>query len=285
MLNKILKTSSPFLLSFVLGSCSIAGTWVYERLDNYLADYFKEFANFSKEQNKEIDRIAKSYLDWFTETELPDIKILLEDLKNLNYKTPEESITSAYEAGEDIFQRTNQYFEKPIIRFSKSLSNKQISEIESHFQKLSEEREERRRKDSENYLDEIYENYVSGFDRIGISLRDDQEATLKLMLNRYVPLREEWSLLQNEWVEKFIQLLYMNNSYAYETDMILFLRSFEEIGDENFREKSDANQTLAIDIIIYVLSSSDTKQIKSFQRSMDIYLNSINRILSKRSVN
>ena len=285
MLNKILKTSSPFLLSFVLGSCSIAGTWVYERLDNYLADYFKGFANFSKEQNKEIDRIAKSYLEWFTETELPDIKILLEDLKNLNYKTPEESITSAYEAGEDIFQRTNQYFEKPIIRFSKSLSNQQISEIESHFQKLSEEREERRRKDSENYLDEIYENYVSGFDRIGISLRDDQEATLKLMLNRYVPLREEWSLLQNEWVEKFIQLLHMNDAYAYETDMSLFLRSFEEIGDENFREKSDANQTLAIDIIIYVLSSSDTKQIKSFQRSMDIYLNSINRILSKRSVN
>lgn len=285
MLNKILKTSSPFLLSFVLGSCSIAGTWVYERLDNYLSDYFKGFANFSKEQNNEIDRIAKSYLDWFSETELPEIKILLEDLKNVNYKTPEESITSAYEAGEDIFQRTNQYFEKPIIRFSKSLSNQQISEIESHFQKLSEEREERRRKDSENYLDEIYENYVSGFDRIGISLRDDQEATLKLMLNRYVPLREEWSLLQKEWVEKFIQLLYMNDAYAYETDMSLFLRSFEEIGDENFREKSDANQTLAIDIIIYVLSSSDTKQIKSFQRSMDIYLNSINRILSKRSVN
>ena len=285
MLNKILKTSSPFLLSFVLGSCSIAGTWVYERLDNYLADYFKEFANFSKEQNKEIDRISESYLDWFSETELPEIKILLEDLKNLNYKTPEESITSAYEAGEDIFQRTNQYFEKPIIRFSKSLSNQQISEIESHFQKLSEEREERRRKDSENYLDEIYENYVSGFDRIGISLRDDQEATLKLMLNRYVPLREEWSLLQNEWVEKFIQLLYMSDAYAYETDMSLFLRSFEEIGDENFREKSDANQTLVIDIIIYVISSSDTKQIKSFQRSMDIYLNSINRILSKRSVN
>jgi hypothetical protein len=285
MLNKILKTSSPILLSFALSSCSIAGTWVYERLDNYLADYFKEFANFSKEQNKEIDRISKSYLDWFSETELPEIKILLEDLKNLNYKTPEKSITSAYKAGEDIFQRTNQYFEKPIIRFSKSLSNQQISEIESHFQKLSEEREERRKKDSENYLDEIYENYVSGFDRIGISLRDDQEATLKLMLNRYVPLREEWSLLQNEWVEKFIQLLYMNDAYAYETDMSLFLRSFEETGDENFREKSDANQTLAIDIIIYVLSSSDTKQIKSFQRSMDIYLNSINRILSKRSVN
>lgn len=282
MLNKILKTSSPLLLSFVLSSCSIAGTWVYERLDNYLADYFKEFANFSKEQNKEIDRISKSYLDWFSETELPEIKILLEDLKNLNYKTPEESVNSAYKAGEDIFQRTNQYFEKPIIGFSKSLSNQQISEIESHFQKLAEERAERRRKDSENYLDEIFKNYVSGFDRIGISLRDDQEATLKLMLNRYVPLREEWSVLQNEWVEEFIQLLYMNNAYAYETDMSLFLRSFEEIGDKNFREKSDANQTLAIEIIIYILSSSDAKQIKSFQRSMDIYLNSINRILSKR---
>ena len=42
---------------FSMSSCSIAGSWVYERLDNYLADYFKEFANFSQEQDEEIEMI------------------------------------------------------------------------------------------------------------------------------------------------------------------------------------------------------------------------------------
>ena len=47
---------------FLMSSCSIAGSWVYERLDNYLADYFKEFANFSQEQDEEIEIISASDL-------------------------------------------------------------------------------------------------------------------------------------------------------------------------------------------------------------------------------
>lgn len=283
--NNFFKILSPILLSFVLSSCSIAGTWVYERLDNYIANYFKEFANFTNEQNSEIDIISSNYLDWFSENELPKVKLLMEDLININFGNPEEEILLTYEAGEGLFQRTNRYFEMPIIQFSKSLNNQQISEIESHFQELRERREERRGEQSQEYLDEIFENYIEGFDRVGISLRKDQQAILKLKLENYQPVRDEWSLLQEQWTREFIELLSASSSYGYEANMRLFLRSFEEVGDENFRKKSDANQDLAIEIMIYVLSSANEKQIESFKRNLNTYLNSINRILSKRSVN
>ena len=55
---------------FSMSSCSIAGSWVYERLDNYLADYFKEFASFSQEQDEEIEIISKEFINWFSENEL-----------------------------------------------------------------------------------------------------------------------------------------------------------------------------------------------------------------------
>jgi hypothetical protein len=283
--NNFFKIFSPILLSFVLSSCSIAGTWVYERLDNYIANYFKEFAYFTNEQNIEIDVISSNYLDWFSENELPKVKLLMEGLININFGNPEEEILTTYKAGEDLFQRTNRYFEMPIIQFSKSLNNQQISEIESHFQELRERREERRGEQSQEYLDEIFENYIEGFDRVGISLRKDQQAILKLKLENYQPVRDEWSLLQEQWTREFIELLSASNSYGYEANMRLFLRSFEEVGDENFRKKSDANQDLAIEIMIYVLSSANEKQIESFKRNLNTYLNSINRILSKRSVN
>ena len=45
---------------FTLGSCSIAGSWVYERADGYLAKYFKEYADFSNEQESEIDKALES---------------------------------------------------------------------------------------------------------------------------------------------------------------------------------------------------------------------------------
>ena len=285
MVDNFLKSSIPILLSIVLGSCSIAGTWVYERLDNYLADYFKEYADFSKEQNNEIEKISKDYLDWFSANELPRIKLLIKELKDIKSDNPEITVFSAYEDGQKIFRRTNSYFEEPIINFSKTLDENQIIEIGKHFEEIREKREEEQREEEKNYLDEILENYVSGFDRVGIILREDQITIIRSKLQTYIPLRAEWSSLQEEWVNEFIQLLKQNNSKGYEEKMLLFLQSIQSLGDGVFENKADKNQILSIEIISYVFSSSDERQMKNFRRNMDIYLKSINRILSKRSVN
>ena len=285
MVDNFLKSSIPILLSIVLSSCSIAGTWVYERLDNYLADYFKEYADFSKEQNNEIEKISKDYLDWFSANELPRIKLLIKELKDIKSDNPETTVFSAYEDGQKIFRRTNSYFEEPIINFSKTLDENQIIEIGKHFEEIREKREEEQREERKNYLDEILENYVSGFDRVGIILREDQITIIRSKLQTYIPLRAEWSSLQEEWVNEFIQLLKQNNSKGYEEKMLLFLQSIQSLGDGVFENKADKNQILSIEIISYVFSSSDERQMKNFRRNMDIYLKSINRILSKRSVN
>ena len=285
MVDNFLKSSIPILLSIVLSSCSIAGTWVYERLDNYLADYFKEYADFSKEQNNEIEKISKDYLDWFSANELPRIKLLIKELKDIKSDNPETTVFSAYEDGQKIFRRTNSYFEEPIINFSKTLDENQIIEIGKHFEEIREKREEEQREEKKNYLDEILENYVSGFDRVGIILREDQITIIRSKLQTYIPLRAEWSSLQEEWVNEFIQLLKQNNSKGYEEKMLLFLQSIQSLGDGVFENNADKNQILSIEIISYVFSSSDERQMKNFRRNMDIYLNSINRILSKRSVN
>lgn len=285
MVDNFLKSSIPILLSIVLSSCSIAGTWVYERLDNYLADYFKEYADFSKEQNNEIEKISKDYLDWFSANELPRIKLLIKELKDIKSDNPEITVFSAYEDGQKIFRRTNGYFEEPIINFSKTLDENQIIEIGKHFEEIREKREEEQREEKKNYLDEILENYVSGFDRVGIILREDQITIIRSKLQTYIPLRAEWSSLQEEWVNEFIQLLKQNNSKGYEEKMLLFLQSIQSLGDGVFENNADKNQILSIEIISYVFSSSDERQMKNFRRNMDIYLKSINRILSKRSVN
>ena len=285
MVDNFLKSSIPILLSIVLSSCSIAGTWVYERLDNYLADYFKEYADFSKEQNDEIEKISKDYLDWFSANELPRIRLLIKELKDIKSDNPEITVLSAYEDGQKIFRRTNSYFEEPIINFSKTLDENQIIEIGKHFEEIREKREEEQREEKKNYLDEILENYVSGFDRVGIILREDQITIIRSKLQTYIPLRAEWSSLQEEWVNEFIQLLKQNNTSGYEEKMLLFLQSIQSLGDGVFENKADKNQILSMEIISYVFSSSNERQMKNFRLNMDVYLKSINRILSKRSVN
>ena len=123
------------------------------------------------------------------------------------------------------------------------------------------------------------------FDRIGIKLRDDQIDEINLKLENHIEVREEWSNLQEQWIEDFIQLLKYNQSSDYETKMSAYLDSLEGLGDQKFREKIDKNELLAQRIINFVFKTSNEKQIESFNRSLDIYLKSINRILSKRQVN
>ena len=264
-----------------MSSCSIAGSWVYERLDNYLADYFKEFADFSREQDEEIEIISTEFINWFSENELSKVKVILEKLKSINLQNPEKEIVSIYRDAEGIFRRSNFYFKLPIISFTKELNEVQIDEIGSHFRELREKREKERSENGYSLID----NYISGFDRVGIKLRDDQIDKIKLKLENHIEVREEWSNLQEEWIEEFIQLLKNNQSPDYETKMSAYLDSLEELGEEKFREKIDKNELLAQEIISFVFKSSDEKQIENFNRSLDIYIKSINRILSRRQVN
>ena len=264
-----------------MSSCSIAGSWVYERLDNYLADYFKEFADFSREQDEEIEIISTEFINWFSENELSKVKVILENLKSINLQNPEKEISSLYKDAEGVFTRSNFYFKSPIISFTKDINEVQIDEIGSHFRELREKREKERSENGYSLID----NYISGFDRVGIKLRDDQIDKIKLKLENHIEVREEWSNLQEEWIEEFIQLLKNNQSPDYETKMSAYLDSLEELGEEKFREKIDKNELLAQEIISFVFKSSDEKQIENFNRSLDIYIKSINRILSRREVN
>ena len=105
-----------------------------------------------------------------------------------------------------------------------------------------------------------------------------------MKLENHIEVREEWSNLQEQWIEEFIQLLKNNKSSDYEAKMSTYLDSLEELGEEKFREKIDKNELLAQEIISFVFKSSNEKQIDSFNRSLDVYLKSIKRILSKRQV-
>ena len=285
MVNKLLKIFLSALIILVLHSCSLAGSWVYERIDNYISDYFKDFASFSAEQNREIESISEDFLDWFTLNELPKIKVILEDLKKIDLGNSSNVIENTYEKGEKIVNGINDYFEKPIIDFSKGLSEEQIAQIGLHFEKLRKEREDRRSKEKKEYKERILDNYKSGFDRLGIKLNKDQLNLIETKLQNYNEIRKEWSDLQKSWIEEFLRILSTNRSDGYDGRMTLYLRSLQDLGNEEFREKIEKNETLSLEILESVLLTIDEKQLRSFNRSLDVYLKSINRILANRKVN
>ena len=285
MIKKKLKIYLFLLIPFLLNSCSIAGSWVYERIDSYLADYFIEFADFNQIQKQEINKTSKEFHDWFSESELPKIKGLLLELKNIDPNNPKREISLAYEMGELIFARANGYFEEPIIQFTKGMTDKQIDQMKQHFETIRKEREEERKKEKKNYKQRILENFVSGFNRVGIKLDDSQLMLIEGKLNNYAEVREEWSNLQKIWIDEFIDLLRQKDADEYSTMMLNYLRSLENLGSSEFRDKIEGNEKLSLEIINATFMTLNEKQLKSFKRNMDIYIKSINRILSNRGIN
>ena len=285
MIKKKFRIYLFLLIPFLLNSCSIAGSWVYERIDSYLADYFIEFADFNQIQKQEINKTSKEFHDWFSESELPKIKGLLLELKNIDPNNPKREISLAYEMGELIFARANEYFEEPIIQFTKGMTDKQIDQMKQHFETIRKEREEERKKEKKNYKQRISENFVSGFNRVGIKLDDSQLMLIESKLNKYAEVREEWSNLQKIWIDEFIDLLRQKDADEYSTMMLNYLRSLESLGSSEFRDKIESNEKLSLEIINATFMTLNEKQLKSFKRNMDIYIKSINRILSNRGIN
>ncbi len=285
MIKKKFRIYLILFIPFLLNSCSIAGSWVYERIDSYLADYFIEFADFNQIQKQEINKTSKEFHDWFSESELPKIKRLLLELKNIDPNNPKREISLAYEMGELIFARANGYFEEPIIQFTKGITDKQIDQMKQHFETIRKEREEERKKEKKNYKQRISENFVSGFNRVGIKLDDSQLMLIDGKLNNYAEVREEWSNLQKIWIDEFIDLLRQKDADEYSTKMLNYLRSLENLGSSEFRDKIESNEKLSLEIINATFMTLNEKQLKSFKRNMDIYIKSINRILSNRGIN
>ena len=268
---------------FILGSCSIAGSWVYERADGYLAGYFKEYASFSKEQENEIDKVTESYVNWFTRNELPIIKTILVKMKDINNNNAESLINEIYLNGQGLFERSNKYFEKSVVEFSKTLTDLQVDEIKNYFDEIQIEREESRKKEK-SYSEEVFENFSSSFRRLNIKLTNAQKDFAKENIKELKNTRPRWSFFQEKWVEELIEILKKRNDKDFEKNITSHLRSFENLGDEEFQLKRKNNEQVTIKIISGIFSSASEKQIKGMNRRIETYIASIDRILSNRSL-
>ena len=72
MLKINVKIIPAISLILLMSACSIAGSWAFGKLDNYLNDYFFTFANFSDTQKEEIETVTEKSLIHISETTRPE---------------------------------------------------------------------------------------------------------------------------------------------------------------------------------------------------------------------
>ena len=267
---------------FSVGSCSIAGSWAFERIDDYLVSYFNEYADFSVEQQSQIEKVSKDYQNWLAKNELPKIKALLLQLKKINHENSGELTLQLYDYARDLYAKTGMFFEIPFFKFSKTLSKKQIIEIEKHLVSTQNDWDSEIAGGQKEYSDVLLKRYIAGFKRIKMKLTDSQIKTVVARSSAMDDLRLQWSLHRKEWTAKLLVLLSKRSDPLYEMALISHLKQISSIGGSEFQSKLNKNREKTIDTISKIFEEASESQLDSFRERLDVFIASIDRILATR---
>ena len=282
MVRKILKSLKKITLGIlictIIPSCSFIGELWYKNLDNYLANYFFEYANFSGDQKKYINEATKKFAVWHKKNELPKYKKNLFKLKNPNIYNDVASIEDTYENFYKLFKDSNNFFTPFFTEFSVNLTDSQVNEIKKHFNKINEENNKKYQNTSFNqYINELKINTVQGLKRLGIYLTEKQKNNVFLRVDKINDNRERYISNQKRWNEGLIDILSERQKEFFKILLMKHINIADNEDDVGNGYEDNKKKWLLI--VKEVMGSLNKNQKQNFDREIDRYIELINGII------
>jgi hypothetical protein len=253
-----------------ISSCSVVGEYWYERIDQYIANEMLEYASFTENQKIFIRNFTEDYKSWNTETELPKYKRLLLQFKALDNQTDIDDIEDIYQSGIKLSNSSKDFLLPYLIKLSKTLSKKQIKEIEIHLNKLSEEKRTSLKKETKDYDEILGKSFVRFFRLLGVKLNAKQKNIIRIHISNIEDTR--YQLINNKevWDQELIRILALKNNNNFNNLLIAHI---------NTLNSEDRNTRAVINnITAEIIASFDEKQSKKFQNKLGRFIRTIDNI-------
>mgnify|MGYP000557121831 FL=1 len=269
MIRKSFKTI--IILAVInISSCSVVGEFWYERIDQYIANQMLEYASFTENQKIFIRNFTEDYKSWNTETELPKYKRLLLQFKALDNQTDIDDIEDIYQSGIELSASSRDFLLPYLIELSKTLSKKQIKEIEIHLNELSEKKRTSLKKETKDYDEILGKSFVRFFRLLGVKLNAKQKNIIRIHISNIEDTR--YQLINNKevWDQELIRILALKNNNNFNNLLIAHI---------NALNSEDRNTRAAINnITAEIIASFDEKQSKKFQNKLGKFIRTIDNI-------
>ena len=253
-----------------ISSCSVVGEYWYERIDQYIANEMLEYASFTENQKIFIRNFTEDYKSWNTETELPKYKRLLLQFKALDNQTDIDDIEDIYQSGLELSDSSKDFLLPYLIELSRTLSNKQIKEIEIHLNGLSEEKRTSLKKETKDYDKILSKSFVRFFRLLGVKLNAKQKNIIRIHISNIEDTR--YQLINNKevWDQELIRILALKNNNNFNNLLIAHI---------NTLNSEDRNTRAVINnITAEIIASFDEKQSKKFQNKLGRFIRTIDNI-------
>ena len=253
-----------------ISSCSVVGEYWYERIDQYIANEMLEYASFTENQKIFIRNFTEDYKSWNTETELPKYKRLLLQFKALDNQTDIDDIEDIYQSGIELSASSRDFLLPYLIELSKTLSKKQIKEIEIHLNKLSEEKRTSLKKETKDYDEILGKSFVRFFRLLGVKLNAKQKNIIHIHISNIEDTR--YQLINNKevWDQELIRILTLKNNNNFNNLLITHINA---LNSEDINTRAVINNITA-----EIIASFDEKQSKKFQNKLGRFIRTIDNI-------
>jgi len=265
-------------LAMSLLSCSALGQWWYDRLDIYLANYFFKYADFSDEQKSYIRSVTKDYLEWNSISEIPKYKNLIIKIRNLDATTRTLDIKNIFEEGESLFEASNNFFTPHIVSLCKTLTDKQVEEINLFFEKRIEGwRESLKESKDQNQEQSTTESVQRLAKFLGVKLDDKQLKTIRDLAKEIK--KEDTSSIerQDTWNKELITILRGRDSQNFHSLLTDHLNSLLDSEQRGNRE------AVYHKIIASTIASLNEVQRKKYERRLNVFVSSLDKIIKNHN--
>jgi len=271
------KRLSLGLLTVSLLSCSALGQWWYDRLDIYLANYFFKYADFTNEQKSYIRSVTKDYLEWNSSSEVPKYRSLIIKIRDLHGTTTKD-IRRIFEEGESLFESSNNFFTPHIVRFCKTVTDRQVEEVNLFFEKRIEGWRESLKESKDLSQEESITESVQRLSKfLGVKLDDKQLKTVKDLAKEIK--EEDTSSIERQdiWNKELITILRGRDSENFNSLLSDHLNSLLD------SEQSRNREAVYHEIIATTIASLNEAQRKKYERRLNVFVSSLDKIIKNHN--
>ena len=275
MVDQAYKKIIVVLVFSTLSACSVVGGFWYERIDQLIANQFLEYASFTNDQEKYVRQATLEFKYWNIKNELPKYKKLISQFKALDSTTTFDDIDDIYQQGMLLGNNTRDFFLPQIVEFCKTITNKQVEEMETYFDELMKERKLELGNDDDDFQDSLTKSFQRFFRFMGVKLNNEQINTIRTLSSGIEDSREQLISERIQWNQQFIAILNLRQNENFEE---IFINHINSLDSENPNTRTLINQITA-----EIIASLDEKQRGKFQKRLGRFEASINQIIQKQN--
>ena len=275
MVNQAYKKIIIVLVFSNLSACSVVGGLWYERIDQLIANQFLEYASFTNDQEKYVRQATLEFKYWNIKNELPKYKKLISQFKALDSTTTFDDIDDIYQQGMLLGNNTRDFFLPQIVEFCKTITNKQVEEMETYFDELMKERKLELENDEDDFQDSLAKSFKRFFRFMGVKLNNEQINTIRTLSLGIEDSREQLISERIQWNQQFIAILNLRQNKNFEE---IFVNHINSLDSENPNTRTLINQITA-----EIIASLDEKQRGRFQKRLGRFEASINQIIREQN--